>query len=227
MHAFALYWAKDENGAWLKVDDETEGILQTDTSVKYVRIADLRPLAGLHDAVTSREIVLHVLDEQCESYRLIENERYQQFVDPYRSVAETLKNTDEVNQLVNTIEDIYDKPCATFIILESSSGMGKTQMAFNLMAHGVVDVIYLVCEAGVERMSEQPIYAAFSLRSAVFRICMKFDLSRVGSDALGDIKAQPDLYTYAFLWALVTGTNNRGRPTRFAYASEALCILSR
>lgn len=65
-----------------------------------------------------------------------------ELAEPYEQVATLLKDSPEVHQLVSLIhyvaEDDLAKP---FIVLEACSGVGKTQMAFNLMARRDIDVL--------------------------------------------------------------------------------------
>ncbi|GMF64670.1 unnamed protein product [Phytophthora lilii] len=66
---------------------------------------------------------------------------------PYPVIAERLKNTEEVTKLVQMVKQFSvrretDSSTMPFILLQGSSGVGKTHMAFNLMVHDDLDVIY-------------------------------------------------------------------------------------
>ncbi|TMW57162.1 hypothetical protein Poli38472_003087 [Pythium oligandrum] len=84
--------------------------------------------------LTSRDNVVSVAHD----------ERDHQYTEVYRITAERLKFTPIVNQLVNAIDRVKTLDSVPFIALESSQGVGKTQMAFNLMARSDTDVFYAV-----------------------------------------------------------------------------------
>ncbi|TDH70063.1 hypothetical protein CCR75_007333 [Bremia lactucae] len=69
------------------------------------------------------------------------------FVERYESLSKTLAKHEQVESLSKSIRAILEGNCdiTPFIVLESSSGMGKTQMAFNLNATGEFDVFYIWC----------------------------------------------------------------------------------
>lgn len=87
-----------------------------------------------------------------------------EITEPYRDVADLLSETPGVNEIAKSIKDItcigasnlYLTP---FVVLQNSSGTGKTQMAFNLMARKDVEVFY-ICHGDVQKV--------FSLRSESF-----------------------------------------------------------
>jgi hypothetical protein len=85
---------------------------------------------------------------------------------PYFTIAQNLVGREEVTVLVHVIQIVYgiikDGTGAPFVILENSSGTGKTQMAFSLMQHTDLEVFYVVC-AKTGEMSQriQDVYTAF------------------------------------------------------------------
>ncbi|KAF1794630.1 P-loop containing nucleoside triphosphate hydrolase [Phytophthora cactorum] len=100
-----------------------------------------------------------------------------------------------------------------FIVLENSSGTGKTQMAFNLQARGECDVFYIVCGKPGDR--EQSVYSAYAERTVTFRDCVSTDLgtmekkSRGNHDSLGavgEIRGRTTLALYGFILAALRGS---------------------
>ncbi|KAF1776477.1 hypothetical protein GQ600_15514 [Phytophthora cactorum] len=68
----------------------------------------------------------------------------------YWDVAKKVKTTKEVDKLVKRVQEISrtgarDAYKTPFIILENSSGSGKTQMAFDLMTREETEVFYISC----------------------------------------------------------------------------------
>jgi hypothetical protein len=125
-----------------------------------------------------------------------------------------MKNAKEVNELFEAVALVRAAgPPTPFLVLESSSGMGKTQMAFNLMARGDLDVFYFTCEA--ESEVTQDVYTTFSDRSGSFNRCVVMDLPTVGRASVLEIGSVPRLYTYGFIWALLSGMDTfQGSRTR-------------
>ncbi|EGZ07744.1 hypothetical protein PHYSODRAFT_527945 [Phytophthora sojae] len=83
-------------------------------------------------------------------------------------------------------------------------------MAFNLMAHSDVDVFYITLTEDVTNL-----LVAFFGRSNGFVECVKRDLPEVGDAEVPDILAQPQLYVYGLIWAMLRGaTIFRGPRTR-------------
>eukprot|EP00644_Phytophthora_capsici_P016855 jgi/Phyca11/21785/fgenesh1_pg.PHYCAscaffold_121_\ len=67
-------------------------------------------------------------------------------VTEYKCVADLLKESKEVKAVVKTLKDVNEREDPIpFVVLENSSGTGKTQMAFNLEIQGDFDVFYLPC----------------------------------------------------------------------------------
>lgn len=97
---------------------------------------------------------IHVLVEPPEDFYVGRDDVYDQFTKPYHATAAFSKDSSEVNQLVDLIKQkkVTDASVAPFIVLENSIGMGKTQMAFNLMAHSDVDVFYITLTEDVTNL---------------------------------------------------------------------------
>ncbi|TMW57021.1 hypothetical protein Poli38472_002946 [Pythium oligandrum] len=155
---------------------------------------------------------------------------YEEITQAYRETAERLKNHDKVKQVIAAINQITkyrveeltsrivqeDMP---FIVLESSSGTGKTQMAFNLMAHEDLEVYYLVHD---QQPIRQKVYSAVATRSNTFKKCVKKDMPYIDDGAIVAISSMGSLYTFAFIWALLTGASSvSGGKTR-SEVEEAL-----
>lgn len=117
------------------------------------------------------------------------NQASDAILQPFEDVAERLKDTAEVLKLTNAIASAYyespPRVPAPFIVLENSSGTGKTQMAFNLQATGRCEVFYIVCAKPGDNI-DQPVYAAFGSRSLAFRTCMERDTAHLESGSVMD-----------------------------------------
>ncbi|EGZ15429.1 hypothetical protein PHYSODRAFT_507565 [Phytophthora sojae] len=82
-------------------------------------------------------------------------------------------------------------------------------MAFNLMARKDVQVLYICCgqqQGGVE--------LAFGQRSESFLRCMEKDLPGVYDARIFTILPQMNLYTFGFIWAILTGRSSFMDPRR-------------
>ncbi|TMW57025.1 hypothetical protein Poli38472_002950 [Pythium oligandrum] len=155
---------------------------------------------------------------------------YVEITQAYRATAERLKNHVKVKQVIAAIKQIteyrVDVLASTivqedmpFIVLESSSGTGKTQMAFNLMAHEDLEVYYLVHD---QQPIRQKVYSAVATRSNTFKKCVKKDMPYIDDGAIVAISSMGSLYTFAFIWALLTGASSvSGGKTR-SEVEEAL-----
>jgi hypothetical protein len=88
-------------------------------------------------------------------------------LEPYRNVAQRLKKhlavQDVENRIDKIVEQQQDVEPVSFIVLENSSGTGKTQMAFNLEASERYEVFYVLASPIDE--GEQPVYTAFFSRT--------------------------------------------------------------
>lgn len=88
--------------------------------------------------------------------------------------------------------------------------MGKTQMAFNLMARDDLDIFYVACDPinGFES------YSLFTNRSAAFKKCLLLDIEYLSDGGIKEILDETKLYTFGFVWALLTGKSDfYGRQT--------------
>ncbi|KAE9061486.1 hypothetical protein PF010_g29799, partial [Phytophthora fragariae] len=129
------------------------------------------------------------------------------FAEPYQATAARLRDMDEVTEVVKGVSTVQQRAGdeqIPFIVLESSSGMGKTQMAFNLMARDDIDVFYIVC--GVRGVNVQRVYRAFQTRSVVFDNCVVEDTKGMQSGDVIEIQAAGVLQTYGLICALLTGS---------------------
>ncbi|EGZ09870.1 hypothetical protein PHYSODRAFT_521795 [Phytophthora sojae] len=104
-----------------------------------------------------------------------------------------------------------------FIVLESSSGTGKTQMAFNLETTEACDVFYVLCTPVADR--DQDVYRAFATRSNTFVECLSKDLEVLKTGSFG---ITTKLYEYAFIAAAVRGDDTFQGRARREQVEEAL-----
>ncbi|KAG7380186.1 hypothetical protein PHYPSEUDO_007666 [Phytophthora pseudosyringae] len=132
-------------------------------------------------------------------------------------VADRLKDSEEVQSLsrhlVNVVVEGKEQNISTpFVVLENSSGTGKTQMAFNLQARGDCDVFYIVCGNPGDR--EQSVYDAYAERMRTFQACVRSDLealkcgtlgNRVPLGSVGQIRGNTTLASYGFILAALRG----------------------
>ncbi|KAL3666905.1 hypothetical protein V7S43_007854 [Phytophthora oleae] len=154
---------------------------------------------------------VHVLVLFPTDLRIGVDEKYTDVIDSYTTIANRLKETEEVKALSAhmRVEDIAPTP---FFVLENSSGTGKTQMAFNLQARGECEVFYIVCGRFGE--GEQRVYRAFTERSRAFRHCVNRDLVAMERKTLGnrepigfvgEICGNTTLALYSFILAALRG----------------------
>jgi hypothetical protein len=106
------------------------------------------------------------------------------------------------------IEDSLKQVITPFLFFESSSGMGKTQMAFNLMAHAQSDVNcrsvhYLLMTSPTE--ISQTIYKPYSAIITCFKDCYDRDMKLVGDSVSIQELSVRSLYTFGFIKALLEG----------------------
>ncbi|KAG7381492.1 hypothetical protein PHYBOEH_010923 [Phytophthora boehmeriae] len=101
----------------------------------------------------------------------------------------------------------YEPVATPFIVVENSSGSGKTQMAFNLHATGQCDVFYVLCTSQLDR--QQTVYGAFKARTATFRTCIKKDAIKLGDEkgSVADFTGFQSLHVYSFIVAALRGMN--------------------
>jgi hypothetical protein len=75
----------------------------------------------------------------------------------FEEVASKLKKSHEVKELVDRLTELHEEAdefvslTMPFVVLENSSGMGKTQMAFNLAATNLCEVFYVLCSPSSEK----------------------------------------------------------------------------
>ncbi|TDH70062.1 hypothetical protein CCR75_005748 [Bremia lactucae] len=134
------------------------------------------------------------------------------FVERYESLSKTLARHEQVESLSKAIRAILEGNFDTtpFVVLESSSGMGKTQMAFNLNATGEFDVFYIWCNKVPDKV--QDISAAYSSRTDAFSFCLDKDFQNLKDR--GDIGSitklrgiEENLSLYGFIQAALLGKN--------------------
>ncbi|KAE9040099.1 hypothetical protein PR003_g5098 [Phytophthora rubi] len=144
------------------------------------------------------------------------------FAEPYQTIATRLIYMDEVTEVVKAVATVQQstEQQIPFIILESSSGMGKTQMAFNLMARDDIDVFYIVC--GVGGVNMQRVYRAFQTRSVVFANCVFEDTKGMQSGDISEIQAAGMLQTYGLICALLTGSETMDKKATREEVGEGL-----
>ncbi|EGZ29156.1 hypothetical protein PHYSODRAFT_294437 [Phytophthora sojae] len=165
------------------------------------------------------------IEEAAKRQKMGVNKKNLAFVKPYQSTAARLKDTDEVTQVVEAVATVQQSPeeQIPFIVLESSSGMGKTQMAFNLMARDDIDVFYIVCD--VVDVNVQYVYTAFRTRSIVFGQCVSKDTEdkkKMKSGDVSEIEATGELQTYALICALLTGSETMAETATRGEVEETL-----
>jgi hypothetical protein len=120
----------------------------------------------------------------------------------------------EVEPFVQQIKDLIEgfvptsESATPFIVFEDSSGYGKTQMAFSLMAMKM-KVLYIPCNnTGIV----QPIYGAFALVSHSFEYALQKDLRILGNYDEDFLKAYTNpLAMYTFLYAYMTGETDMSK----------------
>ncbi|KAJ3267720.1 hypothetical protein HDV01_004368 [Terramyces sp. JEL0728] len=129
-------------------------------------------------------------------------------VKTYTDLAEKLektKNENGLESLGNKIEGNGSHTGLPFFVMVGSSGVGKTQMAFNLKAMGF-HVVYIPLlfkpNSLIPDDAVQSIYSAFSQFTEAFKNCINKDWSLISR--LNDQSSYPDkLYCYGFLAAIL------------------------
>ena len=150
---------------------------------------------------------------------------------PYEQVAQTLRHSHQDEALLKTIEElpnrIAEDQSPPFIVLENSSGMGKTQMAFNLMARSdKVAVHYVVCATDCDLRREQSVYKAFRSRTDAFLTCMKRDKEVFWEGSVAGIAIRATtLWTFGFICAMVAGKASVSGPK--TQADVRACLRAR
>ncbi|ORY23452.1 hypothetical protein BCR33DRAFT_728062 [Rhizoclosmatium globosum] len=141
----------------------------------------------------------------------VNNPEYQ----AYCSRGSSLASHKTMIALVHQINRIYaqfessDKNSIPFVVLETSSGIGKTQTAFTLMS--TFKVAYVACIPSSDT-SQQKIYSAFGNRTVLYMSCVREDIQNypfyhqeVSIQILISQSGSLKLSTYAFICALLTG----------------------
>ena len=106
--------------------------------------------------------------------------------DHYMSVGKGLKDSSIVQDLVARIKEIQEsKPSdihqIPFLFIDGSSGLGKTQAAFSLMAAGI-DVRFIPSDKVVDQ--SQSIYKCFQSYSDLFLDCVSKDMDEINATTL-------------------------------------------
>ncbi|ORY29916.1 hypothetical protein BCR33DRAFT_745108 [Rhizoclosmatium globosum] len=106
----------------------------------------------------------------------------------------------------------YNPNSIPFIVLDGSSGSGKTQTAFTLMS--TFKVAYVPCVTNSES-SHQKIVSAFRNRTALYVACVQEDIRNfpfypreVSMHILMEQSETLKLCTYTFICALLTGNRS-------------------
>ncbi|EGZ23474.1 hypothetical protein PHYSODRAFT_478488 [Phytophthora sojae] len=210
--ALRLFLAKKDDGNWVTVADIENGAGDADTkhlkeldivespiSSVGLSVEDVGPKAG------SGDVNVLVKLPTSSSIR-VENSAQRPL---YNGVAGRLKASAEVQNLVATIKTMQkgsegcDALTMPFVVLENSSGTGKTQKTFNLQATGECDVFYMVCVSLGD--VHQDIYGGFIRRSGGFRSCIRQDAKTLGEGSVADFIASPRLFIYSFVIAALHG----------------------
>ncbi|TDH69220.1 hypothetical protein CCR75_005892 [Bremia lactucae] len=132
-------------------------------------------------------------------------------VERYETLSKTLARHEQVKSLSKAIRAILEGnfEIIPFVVLESSSGMGKTQMAFNLNATGEFDVFHMWCTKVPDKV--QDISAAYSSRTDAFSFCLGKDFKSLnGRSNIGRVTAlqgTENLSLYRFIHAALLGKN--------------------
>ncbi|KAE8970791.1 hypothetical protein PF002_g27989 [Phytophthora fragariae] len=108
------------------------------------------------------------------------------------------------------------------ILFENSTGMGKTQMAFNLQASERWDVLYVPCTYPDD--GEESVHKAFDERTMAFWNCVEMDEKVLKNGSVVDFLEHEKLHLYAFIVAALRGDETfRGQATRTQVEQELYC----
>ena len=140
----------------------------------------------------------------------------------YQEIATHINGHLSVAELVQKIEQLRSAKFtadAPFIFLEGSSGVGKTQMAINLMSiFDKHEIFYMLASTTVEPM--QDIYRYFNRITQMLMTCAKRDYANLNSTSKSDPSmfscdalATQKLFLFGFICALVEG--KYGNPIDF------------
>ena len=170
----------------------------------------------LKDAFGSDQKLIHEI-KSTKKYNIAPRDLAEEFkyISSVDSLAEEIKvicdNETEaktIPNLSNAMEEFRTHP-TPFIFIEGSSGMGKTQMAFNLRAAGVKLVYFLASESQGQR-----IYKYHANISDAFIGSIRKDLDTLNVDSKRRFNASVDnfrsigedvsLYSFGFIKAMIT-----------------------
>jgi hypothetical protein len=111
------------------------------------------------------------------------NPQFKSSYDSYSRTADMLCDENAVRMLAEDLMKLrdWDQLHPPFVFLESSSGRGKTQMAFSLKAffkkyHPDIKVLYLLCQP--TKSNSQAIYRTFESVTNAFLQCAEADLQK-------------------------------------------------
>jgi len=122
----------------------------------------------------------------------------------YCQVAEELKDDEAVMKATNIVLDLTVPPFPNFqpfMFLEGSSGTGKTQMAFNMMAQLRNKRLTCFLLFGKVKDRDQTIYQNFKNIAAVWNDCVDEDLKSrdiAQSPNIGTLQSKP-LFVFGFI----------------------------
>jgi hypothetical protein len=143
----------------------------------------------------------------------------------YQSIAEALKNDESVERMDRILEQmVFKYDHIPFMFLEGSSGSGKTQMAFNIMARRTD----MVCFYFLFSKPTQRIYSNFSGISALFLGCLEKDADHYSESISPNdfYLSSVELYVFGFIFELLCKSNGtnivRVSPKRASQVAELL-----
>ncbi|ETL81487.1 diphthamide biosynthesis protein 2 [Phytophthora nicotianae] len=136
-------------------------------------------------------------------------------IDNYKRIGERIAKDkgQDLSIVLNAITSVMSsKGDPRFIVLENSSGTGKTQMAFNLQTSGSCDVFYLPCAKVGD--DAQLVYKAFSKRTVAFLGCINEAAEKLNEGSVAEFYGAKELRLYAFIVAALRGDESfRGLAT--------------
>ncbi|KAK1945939.1 hypothetical protein P3T76_002987 [Phytophthora citrophthora] len=208
-----LYLAKKDNGhgAWLTEEEAADvryGNVRQEFELLMLRLTDYECFG---ETFQPGEGQVHVLVLYPTDLHIAMNNYYPRVISSYVEVAGHLKETEEVKDLSSHLANMMLPP---FVVLENSSGTGKTQMAFNLQVLGECEVFYIVC--GTCGIGAQRVYCAFRGRASAFECCIYTDLKALNSKTVGsgepigtvdEIRGNTTLVVYSFILAALRGND--------------------
>ena len=127
----------------------------------------------------------------------------------YRKTGEKMKDSEQVRHILNGIECLLGKGrpfgFPPFMFFDASSGIGKTQTAFALMAaFNYKNIFYFHCLNLAHSENPQPILADHASASAFFLQCVKRDVALIESpkDLTCASLCKKSLWTFGFVQCL-------------------------